>query len=72
MEDLIDEGSVPSLLRELGEAALEAIDTHKYDNALEMLRKSSDIIEACISNGGSVDDFQMLVTMNNTAVCLQR
>lgn len=72
MVEEIDKASVPRLLRELSAASIAAIDTKDYGGALEMLRKSSDIIEAVISNGGSVEDFQMLVTINNSACCLQR
>mmetsp|Transcript_7608 Transcript_7608/g.14299 ORF Transcript_7608/g.14299 Transcript_7608/m.14299 type:complete len:413 (-) Transcript_7608:4965-6203(-) len=72
MEEEIDEATVPSLLHELSEASLEAIDSKNYAGALELLRKTSDIIEAFVSNGGTIEDFQMLVTINNSACCLQR
>jgi hypothetical protein len=63
---------VTALLQELSKASLAAIHSQNYSGALELLRSSSDIIDAVISSGGSIEEHQVLVTLNNSACCLQR
>lgn len=67
-----DTSQVTALLQELSTASLDAITSQDYSGALELLRSCSDIIDAVISSGGSIEDHQVLVTLNNSACCLQR
>lgn len=71
-ETIITESEVPKLLNELNSNTIALLDSQKYQEALEFLAQSEELLEAVTTQGGTVDNDIVLVTLHNQATAYQR
>lgn len=65
-------GEVPQLLSDFILEALDLIKSERLKEALEVLSKSEELLEAVATQGGCIDQDIVLTTLHNTALCYQR
>lgn len=63
---------VPKLLLEYISLSLQFIEKEEFENALEALSQSEELLEAITTQAGYVDPDLILVTIHNTALCFQK
>lgn len=76
-DNIISEGKsnadqIPKLLMDYTNASLHYIEKEKFENALEALSESEELLEAITTQGGFVDSDFILFTIHNSAFCYQK
>lgn len=71
-ERVITEEEIPLILREYNTIAFRFMERNEFENALDALSHSEDLLEAIKSQGGSIDTEIILETIHNKSLCLQR
>ncbi|CAG9333469.1 unnamed protein product [Blepharisma stoltei] len=69
---LVSEDDVPKLLLEYITLSLQFIEKEEFENALEALSQSEELLEAITTQSGYVDPDLILVTIHNIALCHQK
>ena len=71
-ESKLQIGDVPNFLNDYIGKAILSIQAKDYEEGLEYLLKSEEILEAVATQGGCVDENYVIVTLYNKALCYQK
>ncbi|CAG9310536.1 unnamed protein product [Blepharisma stoltei] len=71
-ENIVSEGDIPKLLTDYSSAAIYFIEKEEFENALNALSQSEELLEAITTQGGFVDPDFILLTIHNSALCFQK
>lgn len=71
-EGIIKSGDVPRYLTEYLNSAIVLIQHEKYEEALDYLIRNEELLEAVATQGATVDNDFVLVTIHNIALCYQK
>lgn len=63
---------LPKIIKEYGTIAATYIDQQDFENALESLNQSRELLTAFESQGGTIDSSYWVETFHNSALCYQR
>ena len=54
-DEYIEEDDIPKILQTLSQSYIKHMEEEKYDEALKLLKRSEDILEAVTTQGGYAD-----------------
>lgn len=63
------EDEIPSLLKELNETAIYALNNDDNENALECLKRAEQLLEVITSEGKDIDRNIIIIVLYNIACC---